>query len=170
MVSRRSKLTVLCSIMSCMYYISMGETLIKCSYLILSWYWARVNSQAFLGLWLVEGIQLWNRLHRPLGSCGVSDTLGATQLCLITPRIYHIHHSFLGIYLSLIQHQARVWWFHKNFAHRCHVTHQNEPWFVHIILTANFLIFGQWRGTFSQGPSSNEYLARIYAYMVLYVM
>ena len=37
MVSRRSKLTVLCSIMSCMYYISMGETLIKFSYLILSY-------------------------------------------------------------------------------------------------------------------------------------
>ena len=37
MVSRRSKLTVLCSIMSCMYHISMGETLIKFSYLILSY-------------------------------------------------------------------------------------------------------------------------------------
>ena len=37
MVSRRSKLTVLCFIMSCMYYISMGETLIKFSYLILSY-------------------------------------------------------------------------------------------------------------------------------------
>ena len=37
MVSRRSKLTVLCFILSCMYYLSMGETLIKFSYLILSY-------------------------------------------------------------------------------------------------------------------------------------
>ena len=38
MVSRRSKLTVLCFILSCMYYLSMGETLIKLSYLILSYH------------------------------------------------------------------------------------------------------------------------------------
>ena len=37
MVSRRSKLTVLCFIMSCMYYLFLGETLINFSYLILSY-------------------------------------------------------------------------------------------------------------------------------------
>ena len=37
MVSLRSKLTVLCFILSCMYYLSMGETLINFSYLILSY-------------------------------------------------------------------------------------------------------------------------------------
>ena len=35
--SHRSKLTVLCFILSCMYHLSMGETLIKFSYLILSY-------------------------------------------------------------------------------------------------------------------------------------
>ena len=55
--------------------------------------------QAFLGLWLVEGSQLWHTLHRPLWSCGVSATLGVSRLRLVTPRVYHIHHSFLGVYV-----------------------------------------------------------------------
>ena len=42
------------------------------------------------------------KLHRPLGSCGICDTLGLTQFRLVTPRVYHIHHKFLGV-LSITQ-------------------------------------------------------------------
>ena len=28
-------------------------------------------------------------------------SIGFTRLCLVTPRVYHIHHSFLGVYLLL---------------------------------------------------------------------
>ena len=38
----------------------------------------------------------------PNGSCGVCDTLVVTRLRLVTPRVYPIHHSFLGVYLSHI--------------------------------------------------------------------
>ena len=31
----------------------------------------------------------------------VCDTLGVTRLRLVTPWVYPIHHSFLGVYLSL---------------------------------------------------------------------
>ena len=60
----------------------------------------------FLGLWLVEGSQLWYKQHRLLGSCGVCDTLGVTRLRLVTPWVYPIHHSFLGVYLSLIEQES----------------------------------------------------------------
>ena len=48
----------------------------------------------------MEGNQLWYKPHRLLGSCGVWDTLGVTRLRLVTPWVYPIHHSFLGVYLS----------------------------------------------------------------------
>ena len=48
----------------------------------------------------MEGSQLWYKPHRLLGSCGVWDTLGVTRLRLVTPWVYPIHHSFLGVYLS----------------------------------------------------------------------
>ena len=38
-------------------------------------YFELVLCQAFLGLWLVEGSQLWYKWYRALGSCGVYDTL-----------------------------------------------------------------------------------------------
>ena len=68
----------------------------------------RVLCQAFLGLWLVKGSQLWYKQHRPLGICGVCITIGVTRLRLVTPQVYHIHHSFLGIYLSHIPSQLSI--------------------------------------------------------------
>ena len=55
----------------------------------------------------MEGSQLWYKPHRLLGSCGVCDTLGVTRLRLVTPWVYPIHHSFLGVYLSLNPHFSR---------------------------------------------------------------
>ena len=48
----------------------------------------------------MEGSQLWYKPHRLLRSGGVWDTLGVTRLRLVTPWVYPIHHSFLGVYLS----------------------------------------------------------------------
>ena len=48
----------------------------------------------------MEGSQRWYKPHRLLGSSGVCDTLGVTRLRLVTPWVYPIHHSFLGVYLS----------------------------------------------------------------------
>ena len=39
---------------------------------------------------------------RPLGSYGVCDILEVTRFHLVTPRVYHIHHSFIGVHLSLV--------------------------------------------------------------------
>ena len=64
--------------------------------------WIWVLSQAFLDLWLVEGSQLWYKLHRAHGSWGVCDTLEVTRRCLMTLWMYHIHHSFA---------KAMVTWF-----------------------------------------------------------
>ena len=69
-------------------------------------------SQAFLGLWLVEGSQPWYKLHGPFWSCCVCDTLEVIRLRLITPREYHIHHSFIGVYTYYISKLflANDWW------------------------------------------------------------
>ena len=56
----------------------------------------------------------WYKLHKPLRSFGVCDTLGVTRLCLITPRVYLIHHSFLGVYTYHLSGFA--------FTYRPHVT------------------------------------------------
>ena len=61
----------------------------------------RALFQAFPSLRLDEGSQQWYKLHRPRGSCVIYDTLGTTRLRLVTPRVIYIHHSFLGVYLSL---------------------------------------------------------------------
>ena len=48
-------------------------------------------------------------LHITLGRCGVCDTLGVTRLRLVTHRVYHIYHSFPGVYLSLEPSDAVVY-------------------------------------------------------------
>ena len=57
-----------------------------------------ILSKFFLDYDWFEGSQLRYKPHRPLASCGVFDTLGVTRLRLVAPRVYHIHHSFLGVY------------------------------------------------------------------------
>ena len=75
----------------------------------------------------MEGSQLWYKPHRLLGSCGVCDTLVVTRLRLVTPRVYVIHHSFLGVYLtrvvphSFMHHGVWLWELHKSFAYEFEV-------------------------------------------------
>ena len=75
----------------------------------------------------MEGSQLWYTLYRPLESCGVCDTLVVNRRRLVTPRVYVIRQSFLGVYLSravphsFIQHGVWLWELHKSFAYEFEV-------------------------------------------------
>ena len=90
LVSRRSKLTVLCFILSCMYYLSMSETLIKFSYLILSY--------------------LRVLLHLHLGTVAIADPSSISWMPIFTGKIEKVYTilQYEGLMSDVYTYEKRV--------------------------------------------------------------